>query len=189
MRNATKTQFEVWAQFRVSKRSMVEIHNFFKQEYAISPEFLVPNLHVTIYHSRRPMPKLEEMEKSCHFSIDTLDTRFMVLAPGGENPRPHLIPGRRKVGIRIKRTSNFRKIIHEYRCLFLPHETEKVLGSRKPSSSSRNAFGARSFQPHISILKGGSGIISNLSEVGENFREIVHEIYFDRFLIRKRRNF
>lgn len=182
-------QFEVWAQFRVAKKSVVEIEDFFMQEYNILPNFLISNLHLTIYHSRRPMPDIEEIFKSCHLSIDTMDTRFMVLAPGGENPRPDLVPAERKIGIRIHKASKFREKILEYREQFFLHETPKVLGLRKASSKTKNAFGARSFQPHIAILKSGSGIQTNLTEVGGNFRDFVQEIHFDKFLIHKRRNF
>jgi hypothetical protein len=182
-------QFEVWAQFRVARKSLIEIEKFFIEEYKISPSFLVSNLHLTIYHSRRPMQHLEEINKSCHVLIDTLDTRFMVLAPGGENPRPNLVPAKRKIGIRVIKSSKFRDKILEYRQQFFLHETPKVLGLRRPSSKSRNAFGARNFQPHIAMLNSGSGIQTNLTEVGDNFRDFVQEIQFDRFIIYKRRNF
>lgn len=184
-----KSQFEVWGQFRVSQKSVRDIHDFFREELDIHPQFLIPNLHLTIYHSRRPMPDLKEFAKGCRLCIDTLDTRFMVLAPGGENPRPYLIPGKRKVGIRIKKTSQFRSKIDEYRNLLIAHETPSVLGKRKPSTKSRNAFGARNFQPHIAILKAGSGIGRDLTKVGEAFREVIAEIYFDRFMVQKKRNY
>ena len=189
MKTDKEIQFEVWAQFRVARKSVIEIQNFFIDEYNISPEFLVSNLHLTIYHSRRPMPDVEEIFKSCHLSIDTLDTRFMVLAPGGENPRPNLVPAKKKIGIRIHKSSKFREKILEYRRQFFLYETRKVLGTRKPSSKTRNAFGARHFQPHIAILKSGSGIQTDLTEVGDNFRDSIHEIHFDKFIIHKQRNF
>lgn len=183
------SQFEVWAQLHISNKSSLEICRFFQDEYNIEPEYIIPNLHLTVYHSRRPMPALTEIRKSCYHSIDTLDTRFMVLAPGGENPRPSLIPGNRKVGIRIKKDSDFRLIINKYREQFIIHETKEVLGARKASTKSKNAFGARHFQPHISILKSGSGIPTDLTEVGANFRDSIQEIFFDRFTIQKRKNF
>jgi len=173
----------------VSKRSVEEIHGFFKTEYNIAPHFLIPNLHLTVYHSRRPMPLLQEQVKSCHMVVDTLDTRFMVLSPGGENPRTNLIPGEQKVGIRIKRTADLREKIDVYRRVFFEHETARVLGSRNPSSRSKNAFGARHFQPHISILQSGSNIVSDLSIVGDNFRDAIAEIHFDKFIIQTRKNF
>lgn len=184
-----KTQFEVWAQLRVARKSAIEIHDFFRSEYRISPQFLISNIHLTVYHSRRPMFGLEECERSCHLSVDTYDTRFMVLAPGGENPRPEIVPGKRKVGLRVKRDSKLRDKINEYRNLLLAYETPYVLGNRNPSSKSKNAFGARNFQPHMSLLKAGSGIQDNLTEVGENFRESVPEIYFDKFFIQTVRNY
>lgn len=189
MKKDIVSQFEVWAQFNVSPKSILDIHKFFRDEYKIDPVFLIPNLHLTIYHSRRPMPGLEELKKSCLLSIDTFDTRFMVLAPGGENPRSNLIPSEKKVGIRIKRNSEFRSKINQYRMSILTHETPRVLGIRKPSSKSRNAFGARNFQPHISILRSGSGIINDLTKVGENFRDSIPELYFDKFIIQKRKNY
>lgn len=189
MRNAPSAQFEVWAQIKVSAKSTAEIHNFFRQEYRIDPQYLISNLHITIYHSRRPMPDLEEIQKSCSLSIDTMDTRFMVLAPGGENPRSYLIPGKRKVGIRIRKGSELRDKINDFRQTILPYENAKILGRRKASSNSRNAFGARNFQPHIALLSAGSGIITDLTEVGNNFRDSVPEIFFDKFFVQKKRNF
>jgi hypothetical protein len=184
-----KSQFEIWAQFKVSSKSVRDIHDFFIKEYNVHPDFLINNLHLTIYHSRRPMPDVVEMSKPCSFTLDTIESRFMVLAPGGENPRPHLIPGNRKVGIRIRKSSEFMNTIMAFRKEFFLFETEEILGSRKPSTKSRNAFGSRHFQPHISILKSGSGIQSNLSEIGECFRDIVQEIKFDKVIVQKVRNF
>jgi hypothetical protein len=135
------------------------------------------------------MSSLNEIKRTLLFSIDTLETRFMVLAPGGENPRPDLIPGKLKVGIRVKNGSTLRKKIIELRDSLIAHETEYVLGNRKPSTKSRNAFGARNFQPHIALLNAGSGIQTNLTEVGNNFRDSIPEIYFDKFIIQKVRNY
>lgn len=184
-----KSKFEIWAQFHLSKRSVSEIHEFFRSEFDIRPEFLISDLHLTIYHARRPMPELIETNRACHLTIDTLDTRFMVMAPGGENPRPELDPARRKVGIRVKRSSSLMERIYSYRDSLIAHETEKVLGLRKPSSKRVNAFGSRHFQPHISILRAQSGIMRDLTIVGESFRDIVTEIHFDRYSVKIRRNY
>ena len=184
-----KNQFEVWAQFKVAPKSVKDIHDFFIKEHNIHPDFLINNLHLTVYHSRRPMPDVVEMSKPCSFTLDTIESRFMVLAPGGENPRPELVPGRRKVGIRIKKSSEFMNVIMAFRKEFFLFETEEVLGKRKPSSKVRNAFGSRHFQPHITILKSGSGIQTNLTEVGDDFRDFVHEIKFDKVIVQKKRNF
>jgi hypothetical protein len=177
--------YEVWCQLYVSKKSTEEIHKFFRDEYNLSPELLIKNLHLTIYHCRRPMPSLEELNESCHLYVDTLDTRFMVLAPGGENSKPSIIPSLHKIGIRIKKASDFRAAIDRYRNSAIKHENHKILKSRLPSTKTKSAFGARSFQPHIAIIKSGNGLNINLLEIGTNFRDFVQEIKFDRFVITK----
>jgi len=63
-------------------------------------------------------------------------------------------------------------------------ETKKVLGNRSPSNKSRNAFGSRHFQPHISLLKAGSMIQTNLTPIGEKMRSTLKEIEFDKFIIK-----
>ena len=146
-------------------------------------------MHMTIYHARRPMPNLEEASKSCLLTIDTNDLKFMVIAPGGENPRLELIPGERKVGVRITRTSIFREKIYKYRNMLIEHETSQVLGLRKRSTKSKNTFGARHFQPHISLLNSGSFIKKDLTILGNAFRDSITEITFDRFVIQKKKNF
>lgn len=183
------SQFEVWAQLHVSNKSSLEICRFFQAEYGIPPEYIISRLHLTLYHSRRLMHRIDEVQRSCRYSIDTMDTRFMVLVPGGENSRPNLIPGNRKVGIRIKRDSEFRSVINLYRNQLIAHENKEILGTRKASTISKNAFGARHFQPHISLLKAGSKIPTDLTEVGANFRDTIQEILFDKFTIQKNTNF
>lgn len=182
-------QFEVWGYFSVSRKSEMEIFDFFKNEIGIPPHLIVRNLHLSVYHARRPMPNLQEVAKRCHLTIDTMDLRFMVMAPGGENPRPNLIPARRKVGVRVIRTSSFRGKIYEYRNLLIEHETPRVLGRRKQSTKTKNAFGARHFQPHITLLNAGTGIDTNLTIVGDAFRDSIQEIHFDKFVVVKRKHF
>lgn len=179
-------QFEIWCQLMLSKTSERVIHSFFKKKFYIDSKFLIHNMHITVYHSRRPMFILEENEINCHLIIDTEKTRFMVLAPGGENPRPDLIPADRKIGIRIKKGSQLRMQIDNYRELATSREDKKTLGSRKPSTRARSAFGSQHFQPHLSILKSGSGIKTDLTEVGSEFREIVQELIFDKYIISRK---
>lgn len=111
------------------------------------------------------------------------ETRFMVMAPGGENPRPELDPGKSKVGIRIHRQSSALPSILGYRDRLLSHETERVLGRRSPSTHRTNAFGARHFQPHMAILRAGSGVDRDLKVIGAPFREALNNLTFDRFAV------
>jgi hypothetical protein len=107
----------------------------------------------------------------------------MVLAPGGENPRPELDPGYLKVGIRIHRSSIARGAILEFRRRLLRYETQRVLGNREPSCDRTSAFGARSFQPHMALLHAGSGIDRDLAPLGASFRCALGHLTFDRFIV------
>ena len=181
-----RNYFEIWAQLELSQDSVIKIHRFFKNEYYIDPKYLVRRMHITVYYARRFMKGLEEMEHTCNHIIDTYDTKFMLMVPGGENPIEGIKPSHRKVGIRIQKKSEFRNVIDLYRKKLLKHENKQVLGERAPSTRKRNAFGARYFQPHMTILKAGSGIISNLYEVGENFRGQIYELRFNKFTISRK---
>jgi len=140
-------------------------------------------MHLTVYHARRFMPGLEPANEIVNVVVPTAETRFMVLAPGGENPRPELDPAQRKVGIRIQRRNVARSAIQTLRDRVAIHETPNVLGGRRPSTSQRNAFGARNFQPHISLLYAGSGLPTSLNPIGELFRSRIDHLTFDRFSI------
>lgn len=99
----------------------------------------------------------------------------------GENPLPGIDPAQRTVGIRVRRSSECRKAILEYRSRFLVFESRRVLGLRKPSSANNNAFGARNFQPHVSLLRPGSGIDRDLTQLGMSFRKEFSTLTFDKF--------
>ncbi|RFM30945.1 hypothetical protein DXN04_31960 [Chitinophaga silvisoli] len=189
MRHRILSKFEVWADFRVSRKSEEEIFNFFRFECGLDPEVIVRNMHLTIYHSRRPMPAIQSVSQNCHLAVDTMDLKFMVMAPGGENPRPNLIPGRHKIGVRVHRRSAFRKKIYRYRQQLSIHETKRILGRRQQSNNSRSAFGARYFQPHITLLNAGADIDDDLTVLGDAFRNAIDTIVFDRFSVRVKQNY
>ena len=114
---------------------------------------------------------------------DASETRFMVLAPGGENPRPNLEPSRRSVGIRLtKRNTAIRQVL-EWRRSIYQLEPARWPGNRKSTTDWSNAFGARHYQPHIKILRPGSGIDRDLTEIGEFFRSSISRIEFGKFQI------
>lgn len=175
---------EVWAQLSLSKESCINIRNYFIEEVGVKPEYIINNVHLTVYYARRPMPGVEPISEKAHVILPVLDTRLMVMAPGGENPKPDLEPSKRKVGIRVHRQSIARRSIYNYRKKLLKYETKHVLGKRKPSTNNRNAFGARYFQPHISLLKPGNGLEHDLTKVGIPLRENIDELIFDKFYIR-----
>ena len=174
---------EVWAQLVLAEEDCRRIRDFFTLELGIKSRFIVRNMHITVYHARRPMMGVISGCEPVKIVLPAAETRFMVMAPGGENPRPELEPGKRKVGIRVHKQSSALPLILHYRNRLLEHETTKVLGRRSPSTRKRNAFGARHFQPHMTLLRAGSGIDRDLTITGVTFRSLLGNLTFDKFSI------
>jgi hypothetical protein len=179
----------VWAFLFVSQESEQAIQKFFVREVGIHPRFLKSQLHLSIYHARRFLSGLTEYEESIEIDISPADLRFMAMAPGGENPRPEIEPGRCPIGVRLKRGSAVTASVRSLRSRFYPLETGSVLGIRSPSSHSRSAFGARYFQPHITLIHAGSGINRDLTKIGNGFRLAMDKIRLDRFVVKCRSAF
>ena len=129
------------------------------------------------------MPGVLSVAGPAALVLPAADTRFMVLAPGGENPRLDLDPAQRQVGIRVHRRSTAMSGILGLRKRLLRHETQRVLGYRTPSTDRSSAFGARYFQPHMAMLRAGSGIARDLRLLGVVFREKLGNLRFDRFVV------
>ena len=129
------------------------------------------------------MPGIQSVSEAADVVLAAAETRFMVMAPGGENPRLELDPGRRKVGVRVHRQSKSLSEILAFRDRLLRHETKRVLGNRSPSNRKSNAFGARHFQPHMAVLRAGSGVDRDLTLLGVPFRETLGNLTFDKFVI------
>jgi len=174
---------ETWAVLDLSTRDRNRITDFLTNDWGVSMDKVVRHMHLTAYHAREPMPGVASLREPAHVVLPAGDTRFMVMAPGGENPREELDPGRRKVGVRVHRQSPCFAEIMSFRERLLSFETLDVLGSRKPSSHTSNAFGARHFQAHMSLLLAGSGVPRDLSPLGASFREAFGEFIFDQFRV------
>lgn len=174
---------EVWAQLVLSVEDSARVQDFFLTKIGVKRRSLVRAMHITVYHSRRPMPGLTSVSESASVVVPAQDMRFMVMAPGGENPRPELDPALRKIGVRIHRPSTATPHVRAYRDRLLQYETRRLLGKRSPSTHSSNAFGARNFQPHMSVLRGGSGVDRDLKIIGDQFRASLGNLTFDTFLI------
>ena len=181
----TRSTPDVWALAYVSQASEQELHNFFIKQ-GLRRAVLKSNLHVTIYYARRVVPGLSNREERIDIQIDPANLRFMVLTPGGENPRPDADPSVNQIGVRIRRTAPERLEIENLRARFYDYESLQVLGARRPSDRRRNAFGARHFQPHITLLKSGADIDPDLTKLGERFRVSVGAIQLDRLVIKSR---
>lgn len=176
-------KFEVWAQLRLCPNDLALIRDILAFKLHIKPKAIVQRMHITVYHARRPMWHLEPTDEIVNLVIPTEGTRFMVMAPGGENPRPELEPAKRKVGIRIQRKNIARPKILRFRDRLLIHETSEVLGNRRRSTHTSNAFGARNFQPHMALSRPDNGIDRDLTRLGVLFRNEIKSLTFDRFLI------
>jgi hypothetical protein len=174
---------EIWAQLWVCGDDCLRIREFLVSEGLVKPSSIIPKMHLTVYHARRPMSGVSPVDEDVHIVVPTAETRFMVLAPGGENPRPELEPRNCKVGIRIQRKNVARGEIQAFRERLLAYETPNVLGSRGPSTGERNAFGARHFQPHIALVRPGNRIDRDLTRTGVLFRQALKQIALDRFSI------
>lgn len=171
---------EIWAQLILCQEDAECLRTFFV-EVGLPSQAVARRPHITVYHSRRLVPGVRSYAEPADATILAADTRFMVLAPGGENPRDDLDPARRKVGIRIRKPA--RGQIQEYRSRLIELESPEVFGSRRPSTRTRSAFGARMFQPHMTLLQPGSGIDRDLTKIGRLFRRVFVDFWFDRFVV------
>jgi hypothetical protein len=88
--NFTKptNRVEVWAQLSLCATDCALIRDVLSSRCGIKGKVIVPKMHITVYHARRPMLSLHSCAEAAHLVIPTAETRFMVLAPGGENPQP-----------------------------------------------------------------------------------------------------
>ena len=79
------------------------IRDILVYDYDVPEDSIANRLHLTVYYARRLLPGVTKKSIPVQIEADVKETRFMVLAPGGENPRPELEPNRRSVGIRLTR--------------------------------------------------------------------------------------
>ena len=175
--------YEVNAMLRVAETSAALIRAFFVEAYGVKPSRLASGLHLTIYHGRRPLPGINETSRPLRITANTAETRFMVLAPGGENPRDDLDPRSQSLGIRIMRRNPAITDIQSLRRAVYRLETDWVIRSRSRTTAWRNCFGSRHYQPHIQLLRPWHKISPPLTQVGARFRSEISEIHFDRFEI------
>lgn len=177
-----RRRVEVWAQLLLANAEQERITDFFEC-LGVRRKHVARRMHVTVYHARRNLPELRQRLETVAMRLPASDTRFMVLAPGGENPRGDLVPSEHKIGIRVKWNSEMRRAVNHLRAEFFPMETMDVIGRRSPSDLRRNAFGARHYQPHMTLLRPGSGVHSDLRVVGEQFRAFFDTLSFDRYFV------
>lgn len=180
-------RYEVNAMLKVTKPCEDRISEFFLQRTGVKRRRLQRNFHLTVYHGRRRLPGLIEHGRPIRIVVETVETRFMVLAPGGENPRSNIDPRALSIGIRLTKRNSAIKSIQKLRENVFKYETPRVIGERSPTTAWRNCFGSRNYQPHIQLLKPWNKIDFELAEIGEMFRSEIPEIEFGWYEIESRR--
>jgi len=173
----------IWVMMALDQPSHQKLEDFFVENYPMKRKRIKKGMHLTIYHARRPLVGLSNDTQDISIRIDSRDLRFMVMVPGGENKRPDVDPESNPIGLRVTRQSAALGQILELRQQFLGYETPKVLGERKASSARRNAFGARHFQPHITVLWSGKELGDDLTPAGTKFRAAIDFLHFDRLIV------
>ena len=175
---------EIFAQLHLSSNDCKRLRDFLASELNISQKYILRKMHITVYYARRPLLGVYPTIEDAHIIIPASETRFMVMAPGGENPRNEIEPESNMIGIRVHRQSSAKDEILSLRRRLLPYETKRMLGSRKRSTEKTSAFGSRWFQPHMVLLRPGHGLKNNLSQLGIPFRENIGNLFFDKFEIK-----
>jgi hypothetical protein len=161
------------------------IREFF-QDYGLVAGAMRRELHLTIYEAPHTLPGLEPGDEALLIEANVDETRFMVMAPGGEVACPGIHPNERKVGLRLTRRNRAIPVIDELRLRFAALETADDLSDRRQSTARRSAFGAPRFQPHMTLLNPGSDVDSDLTLLGRAFRSEFQNLSFDRLEIRLR---
>ncbi|MFM7167959.1 MAG: hypothetical protein ACKO3T_22165 [Planctomycetaceae bacterium] len=151
------------------------------------PAFAIKTeLHVTIYEANCILPNLQMSDETISEIANADETRFMVMAAGGEVFQPHLVPNKNKIGIRLTRRNQVTAFIDETRQRFGSLETPKMLSTRKRTTGRHSAFGAPKYQPHMTLLDPGNELPSDLSQLGNDFRATFSNLVFNRLEIRLR---
>src|ERR1017187_3179518 len=176
----------LWALLFLCENDRIRIREFFACDLDIDRRFILREMHISVYHAQREMPGVASIVEPVRIILPAAETRFMTFAPGGFEPTPEIIPGEKKEGIRVHGKSAALPAILALRKRLLAHESAEMLGERFPSTMRKSAFGRRSFEPHMALLRAGSGITSDLRAVGAAFRQKLDELVFDRFEIRIR---
>ncbi len=176
---------EIYALLFVDYESDQLIRDILMYDRVVEEQAIANTLHLTVYYARRLIPGIENKSGGCNIDVDVSETRFMVLAPGGEYPRLELEPSKRSVGIRLTRRNKARTAIESLRERLYSLETPEVIGyGRRPTDARTSAFGARHYQPHIKLLKPGNGIDRDMTILGAACRSEIEVIRFDRFEIK-----
>jgi hypothetical protein len=114
-------------------------------------------MHLTVYHAQGTMSGAIPVRERTAVRVATCDTRLMLMKGGGEIAVEGAEAADHKIGLRVLKRNAATAEIQAFRGRIIEHETPELLGSRSPSTRNRSAFGARNFQPHMTVLERGNG--------------------------------
>ena len=182
-----KKIYSLFALLWLDRDSEKEITYVLKNKCGVDEEYIQRGMHLTIYHSRTKIPGIKETKTYEVIKSDIKETRFMVFAPGGENPKKHIDPNRRSVGIRLTRRNIAIPRLLELRRSIYKHENAIEFKNRRHKTTDwKNAFGSSHYQAHILMIRPGNNINKNLTIIGKIFRQELKYIYFNKFEIKER---
>lgn len=179
-----KHRHRVFGILYLSAESARELRRVLVGKLGVPDHAVKPNLHLTVYESRRMLEGLEPFSKHVRVEVQAKDLRFMVVAPGGENPRPDLDPATRPLALRVRRDSAAYTDIQKYRSQFLAFESPRVLAGRSPSGPRKSAFGSHHYQPHITVCSRAHGLTGDLRPYGDILRTSLGSVTFNRLVCR-----
>ena len=182
-----KKLYSLYALLWIDRDSEKEIADVLINKCGVEKDHVQRGMHVTIYHSRRKLVGLKHDTLYESIKADVAETRFMVFAPGGENPRKDINPNKRPLGIRLTKRNIAIPRLLELRRSFFKYENDNVLSNRRQRTSDwKNAFGSSHFQAHIVMIRPRNNIDKNLTFIGKIFRKELKYIYFNKFEIKER---
>ena len=170
----------VYALLWLTRESEQQIVDFFLS-HGIDATSIERGMHLTVYYARCFLPGLRLGRRPVTITADVPETRLMVMAPGGESPRPDLDPRQQSIGIRLTKRNRAIDKIQALRQEICRLETTAALGGQKATTAWTNAFGVRRYQPHITVTGAYSGVPYNLVPLGEELRTTIKEIRFGSF--------
>lgn len=177
---------EIYVLLYLKQKTETKLGKFFQDNFDVPESKIERGMHLTVYYSRRLLKGLNEETRSVAITADITETRFMVFAPGGENPRPDIDPARSGTGIRLTKRNLAIPQILALRKEMFDFETPEALGSRDRTTNWNSAWGSHHYQPHIKLIRSPSGLNVPLTEVGAKLRAELPELQFGKFLVQIR---
>ena len=177
---------KLYCSLELSKTTSIEINNFFK-DWGLNEKCLFNTHHLTIYeipilkhevltnNEDRLQSILSHQLKNHYASVET---RFMVMSPGGDNPNNKKSVHHSKVGIRITKRSPLFDEIDSLRqkLSFLDQQAFPLTSSI--TGRNNNAYGIKEYKPHVTLINRNNNLPNNLFTIGAAFREHISELIF-----------